>query len=72
MWAIRIQTLDIVTNECRWTHLKHTFRTRHGAVRHLAYTGWELYDKNTWGFDAMHECADRRYIRYAYVERVEI
>lgn len=40
-------------------------------MRHLERDGWELYNKNTWGFDATHESPDRRYIRYAYVERIE-
>lgn len=71
LWVIRIQTLDVVTNECRWKHLKQTFRTRSGAMRHLIYSGWEMYNKNTWTFDAMYESSDRRYIRYAYVERME-
>ena len=71
MWVIRIQTLDVVTNESRWIRLKQTFRTRSGAMRHLERDGWELYNKNTWGFDATHESPDRRYIRYAYVERIE-
>lgn len=71
VWAIRIQTLDVVTNECRWKHIKQAFRTRRGAIRHLVRNGWELYDKNMWTFDAMHESNDRRYIRYAYVERIE-
>ena len=71
MWAIRIKTLDVVTNECRWKHIKQTFRTRRGASRYLVRDGWEMYNKNIWAFDAMDVLTDRRYIRYAYVKRIQ-
>lgn len=70
MWTISIQTLDVVTNECSWEHFIRKFMTRRGAMRYLVRDGWELYNKNTWTFDAMHESNDRRYIRYAYVEKI--